>query len=55
MHARQRHQHADDAVQRGQRVAHADAHPHRRAAGLAHQVAQAAHGFGHHAKAGQSR
>jgi hypothetical protein len=48
----QRQQHADHAVQRGQRVADAHAHAHRHAAGLARQVAQPAHGLGHHAEAG---
>jgi hypothetical protein len=48
----QRHQDADHAVQRRQRVADAHAHAHRRAAGLGRQVAQPAHGLGHHAEAG---
>ena len=46
-------QHTDHAVQRGQRVAQAHARAHRHPAGLAHQVAQAAHRFGHHCEAGQ--
>ena len=48
----QRQQNADHAVQRRQRVAHAHTHPHRHTAGLGRQVAQAAHGLGHHAKTG---
>ena len=48
----QRHQHADHAMQRCQRVADADAHTHRHTAWLAGQVAQPAHGFGDHSKTG---
>ena len=41
----QRQQDADHAMQRRQRIADGDAHAHRRAARLAAQVTQAAHGF----------
>src|SRR6185369_14740577 len=43
---------ADHAMQRRQRIADADADPHRHAPGLAGQVAQAAHRLGHDAEAG---
>ena len=49
----QRGQHADGAVQRGQRVTDADAAAHRHAPGLAGEVAQAAHGLADRAEAGQ--
>ena len=49
----QRREHADGAVQGGQRVANRDTDTHRHAAGLARQVAQAAHGLADRAKAGQ--
>ncbi|OIQ63369.1 hypothetical protein GALL_550900 [mine drainage metagenome] len=48
----QRQQDADDTVQRGQRVADADTHTHRHPTRFGAQVAQAAHGFGDHAKTG---
>jgi len=49
----ERHQHADGAVLRGQGVADRDAAAHRHAAGLAVQVAQAAHRLADGAEAGQ--
>ena len=45
-------QHADHPMQRGQRVADAHAHPHRWPPRLAGEVAQAAHGLGHHPETG---
>ena len=48
----QRHQDADHAVQRRQRVADAHADAHRHAAGFAGEVAQAAHRLADHAEAG---
>ena len=47
----QRHQRADHAVQRGERIADADVHAHRRPVGEARDVAHATHRFADRAEA----
>ena len=51
----QRRQHADHAVQRGQRVADRDAHAHRHPTGLGREVTQTTHRLAEHAEAGLAR